>query len=49
MKKLYERPAIEAMEMELTDLLAESPIETLNISNEETTIVESRELNIFFE
>lgn len=45
MKKEYESPAMELIDVELIDMLATS--DTIEISAEETTNVDSRQLLIF--
>ena len=45
MKKEYESPAVELIDMELAGMLAES--DSIGISDETTTTVDSRQLLIF--
>lgn len=45
MKKEYESPAVELIDVELIDMLATSDI--IGISEEETTTVDSRQLPMF--
>ena len=45
MKKEYESPALELIDVELIDMLATS--DTIEISEDETTNVDSRQLLIF--
>ena len=47
MKKEYESPAIELVDMELANMVAATTEETIDLSTETTTTVDSRQLLIF--